>query len=75
MEYIRIEDGRMAIRLLDNGYVLEDICPFQRLRLRSRKATLSDCTCFLRPDIDVCILYPPHEDEFEPVYVAAIAYI
>ncbi|KAL1189116.1 SNF2 domain-containing protein CLASSY 2 [Cardamine amara subsp. amara] len=69
VEYMRIEDGRMTIRLLDNGYVLEDIRPFQRLRLRSRKATLSDCTCFLRPDIDVCVLYPPHADEFEPVWV------
>lgn len=73
MEYIRIEDGRMTIRLLESGYVLEDIRPFQRLRLRSRKANLSDCICFLRPDIDVCVLYRLHEDDLEPVYVAAIA--
>ncbi|XP_010420880.1 PREDICTED: SNF2 domain-containing protein CLASSY 2-like isoform X1 [Camelina sativa] len=71
VEHIRIEDGKMAIRLLENGYVLEDIRPFQRLRLRSRKATLTDCICFLRPDIDVCVLYPLHEDDLEPVWVDA----
>lgn len=73
VEYIRIEHGSMMVRLLENGYALEDIRPFQRLRLRSRKATLSDCTCFLRPGIDVCVLYPLNEDDLEPVYVAAIS--
>lgn len=71
MEYIRIEDGNMVIRLLENAYVLEDIRPFQRLRLRSRKATLSDCICFLRPGIDVCVLYLLNEDDLEPVNAAA----
>lgn len=67
VEYIRIEHGNMTVPLLENGYMLEDIRPFQRLRLRSRKATLNDCTCFLRPGIDVCVLYPLHEDDLEPV--------
>ncbi|CAE6112231.1 unnamed protein product [Arabidopsis arenosa] len=71
VEYMRIQDGMMTIRLLENGYVLEDIRPFQRLRLRSRKAALSDCICFLRPDIDVCVLYRLHEDDLEPVWVDA----
>ncbi|ESQ42062.1 hypothetical protein EUTSA_v10012460mg [Eutrema salsugineum] len=71
VEYLRIEDGKMTIRLVENVYVLEDIRPFQRLRLRSRKATLSDCTCFLRPGIDVCVLYPLYEDDPEPVWVDA----
>ncbi|CAH2072283.1 unnamed protein product [Thlaspi arvense] len=71
VEYIRIEDGNMTIRLLEDAYVLEDIRPFQRLRLRSRKATLSDCICFLRSGIDVCVLYPLHEDDLEPVWVDA----
>uniref|UniRef100_A0A1J3DA00 SNF2 domain-containing protein CLASSY 2 n=1 Tax=Noccaea caerulescens TaxID=107243 RepID=A0A1J3DA00_NOCCA len=71
VEYIRIEDGNMVIRLLENAYVLEDIRPFQRLRLRSRKATLSDCICFLRPGIDVCVLYLLNEDDLEPVWVDA----
>ncbi|KAH0850894.1 hypothetical protein HID58_095146 [Brassica napus] len=61
----------MTVPLLENGYILEDIRPFQRLRLRSRKATLNDCTCFLRPGIDVCVLYPLHEDDLEPVWIDA----
>ncbi|KAF8113428.1 hypothetical protein N665_0050s0078 [Sinapis alba] len=71
MKYIKIEHGKMTVPLLENGYILEDIRPFQRLRLRSRKATLNDCTCFLRPGIDVCILYPLHEDDLEPVWIDA----
>ncbi|CAD5324704.1 unnamed protein product [Arabidopsis thaliana] len=42
VEYLRIENGTMTMRLLENGQVLDDIKPFQRLRLRSRKATLVD---------------------------------
>lgn len=57
VEYLRIEDGMMTMRLLENGQVLDDIRPFQWLRLRSRKATLFDCTSILRPGLDVCILY------------------
>ncbi|KAH0860345.1 LOW QUALITY PROTEIN: hypothetical protein HID58_088606 [Brassica napus] len=71
VEYIRIQHGKMTVPLLENGYILEDIRPFQRLRLRSRKATLNDCTCFLRPGIDVCVLYPLHEDDLEPVWIDA----
>lgn len=67
VEYIRIEHGRMTVPVLENGYMFEDIRPFQRLRLRSRKATLNDCTCFLRPGIDVCVLYPLHEDDLVSV--------
>ncbi|MCI78040.1 SNF2 domain-containing protein CLASSY 1-like, partial [Trifolium medium] len=29
------------------------------IRMRSRKTTVSDCACFLRPGIDVCVLSPP----------------
>lgn len=57
MEFLKIDQGMMTMRLLENGLVLDDIKPFQRLRLRSRKATLIDCTSFLRPGIDVCVLY------------------
>ncbi|RID41625.1 hypothetical protein BRARA_J01574 [Brassica rapa] len=71
VEYIRIQHGKMTVPLLENGYILEDIRPFQRLRLRSRKATLNDCTCFLRPGIDVCVLYPLHEGDLEPVWIDA----
>jgi len=68
VEYLRIENGTMTMRLLENGQVLDDIKPFQRLRLRSRKATLVDCTSFLRPGIDVCVLYQRDEETPEPVH-------
>ncbi|KAL1205510.1 SNF2 domain-containing protein CLASSY 1 [Cardamine amara subsp. amara] len=75
VEYLRIENGMMTMRLLENGLVLDDIRPFQRLRLRSRKATLFDCTSFLRPGLDVCILYQKDvgldEETPEPVWVDA----
>ncbi|CAE6074662.1 unnamed protein product [Arabidopsis arenosa] len=75
VEYLRIENGTMTMRLLENGQVLDDIRPFQRLRLRSRKATLIDCTSFLRPGIDVCVLYQKDvtldEETPEPVWVDA----
>ncbi|KAI3517493.1 hypothetical protein L1887_16708 [Cichorium endivia] len=48
------------------------------LRIRSRKANLADCTCFLRPGIDVCVLstIPKTEDDSnnenpEPVWIDA----
>ncbi|CAN8268397.1 unnamed protein product [Cochlearia groenlandica] len=56
-EYLSIDNGTMSMHLLENGFVLDDIKPFQRLRLRSRKSTLADCTFFLRPGVDVCVLY------------------
>jgi len=68
VEYLRIENGTMTMRLLENGQVLDDIKPFQRLRIRSRKATLIDCTSFLRPGIDVCVLYQRDEETPEPVH-------
>ncbi|XP_019098277.1 PREDICTED: SNF2 domain-containing protein CLASSY 1-like isoform X2 [Camelina sativa] len=75
VEYLRIENGAMTMRLLENGQVLDDIRPFQRLRLRSRKATLVDCTSFLRPGLDVCVLYQKDvtvdEETTEPVWVDA----
>ncbi|KFK33843.1 hypothetical protein AALP_AA5G067200 [Arabis alpina] len=69
VEYLEIEKGTMRIRLLEDGLVLDDVKPFQRLRLRSRKATLIDCSTFLRPGIDCCVLYQTNDQE--PVWVDA----
>ncbi|ESQ55697.1 hypothetical protein EUTSA_v10024231mg [Eutrema salsugineum] len=79
VEYLRIENGVMAMQLLENGHVLEDVRPFQRLRLRSRKATSIDCNSFLRHGVDVCVLYHKSvsldeetpEHDMEPVWVDA----
>ncbi|XP_044508996.1 SNF2 domain-containing protein CLASSY 2-like isoform X2 [Mangifera indica] len=56
VEFIRIEDGIVTMHLTDNQTLVEEKRPFSNLRIKSRKATLSDCTCFLRPGVDVCVL-------------------
>lgn len=45
----------MTIHMADDQCVIESRS-FANLRVRSRPATISDCTCFLRPGIDVCFL-------------------
>lgn len=73
MEYLRVERGSMTMRLLEKGHVLDDVKPFQWLRLRSRKATTIDCTTFLRHGVDVCVLYQKDEatpeDDQDPVCI------
>jgi hypothetical protein len=56
VELIRIINGTMAMHFMDSQYIIEDKSPFSNLRIRSRQATLSDCTCYLRPGIDICVL-------------------
>lgn len=63
VELIRIEDGTMTMHLKDNQCYTEKRRPFSNLRIRSRKATSSDCTCFLRPGIDVCVLSASQDAE------------
>ncbi|ESR49053.1 SNF2 domain-containing protein CLASSY 1 [Citrus sinensis] len=77
VELIRIKDGTMTMHLKDNQCYTEKRRPFSNLRIRSRKATSSDCTCFLRPGIDVCVLSASQdaecldEENEEPVWVDA----
>ena len=56
MELIRIVNGSMTLHFVDIQYVIQEKSPIANLRVRSRKATLSDCTCFLRPGVDICVL-------------------
>lgn len=56
VELIRIMNGTMVMHFMDNQYIIEEKSPFSNLRVRSRQATLSDCTCYLRPGIDICVL-------------------
>lgn len=56
VELIRIMNGTMVMHFMDNQYIIEEKSPFSNLRIRSRQATLSDCTCSLRPGIDICVL-------------------
>ena len=75
MECLRIGVGAIVTLLLnDDGDVFEECVPISNLRLRSRKATFSDCSCFLRPGVDVCVLSTcqltenaSEEEDLEPV--------
>ncbi|XP_022764961.1 SNF2 domain-containing protein CLASSY 2-like isoform X2 [Durio zibethinus] len=72
----RIKNGIMTLHLIDDQYLIEKQ-PFSDFRVKSRKASLSDCTCFLRPGIDVCVLSCSQqigsldEEKSEPVWVDA----
>lgn len=56
VERLRIKDGAITMLLVDGGNIVEENVPLSNLRVKSRKATSSDCTCFLRPGLDVCVL-------------------
>ncbi|XP_028125041.1 uncharacterized protein LOC114321974 [Camellia sinensis] len=64
--------------LFDYGDLIEENVPISNLRIRSRKATLSDCTCFLRPGLDICVLSTPQgtedssdDENQDPIWVDA----
>ncbi|GFZ15072.1 chromatin remodeling 38 [Actinidia rufa] len=78
VERLRIRDGAIIMLLVDGGDLIEENVPMVNLRIRSRKATLSDCTCFLRPGLDVCVLSTSQlientsdEESQEPVWLDA----
>lgn len=56
MRCLKIEGGTVFLHFKDNNYVVREKGPISDLRIRSRKATVSDCSCFLRPGIDICVL-------------------
>ncbi|KAI3778050.1 hypothetical protein L2E82_07029 [Cichorium intybus] len=56
VECLRIRNGIVSVFIMNKGDTTEETIPMSDLRIRSRKANLADCTCFLRPGIDVCAL-------------------
>nr|KYP44957.1 DNA repair and recombination protein RAD54 [Cajanus cajan] len=56
VKLIQIESGTMTLHFADNHHMTTEKGLFSDLRIRSRKATLSDCYNFLRPGIDICVL-------------------
>ncbi|XP_042497125.1 SNF2 domain-containing protein CLASSY 1-like [Macadamia integrifolia] len=56
IEHIRIRDGTVAMRFETPGFEMDEEVYNGTVRVRSRKAILSDCDCFLRAGIDVCVL-------------------
>lgn len=82
VERLRISDGTICMHVIDNkDQVIEETnISISNLRIRSRKATLSDCTCFLRPGLDICVLSTPHhtqdsddDENPEPVHTESLA--
>ncbi|KAJ6371626.1 hypothetical protein OIU77_002024 [Salix suchowensis] len=77
VELLQIRDGAMTVHFVDSHHSVEENGPFSNIRVKSRKATLSDCTCFLRPGVDVCVLSSSErakntgEGNPEPVWVDA----
>ncbi|KAJ6317842.1 hypothetical protein OIU76_013397 [Salix suchowensis] len=77
VELLQIRDGAMTVHFVDSHHSIEENGPFSNIRVKSRKATSSDCTCFLRPGVDVCVLSSSErakntgEGNSEPVWVDA----
>ncbi|XP_076927124.1 SNF2 domain-containing protein CLASSY 1-like [Bidens hawaiensis] len=79
VERLRIRNGVVSMFIKNKETTTEETIPMSDFRIRSRKANLADCTCFLRPGIDVCVLsvYQPPDEESnddedpEPVWLDA----
>ncbi|KAL6123515.1 hypothetical protein ACLB2K_076037 [Fragaria x ananassa] len=56
VELLRLSNGTMNMKYVDHPCVIQDKGPFANLRVRSRRATLYDCLCLLRPSVDICVL-------------------
>ncbi|KAK7281099.1 hypothetical protein RIF29_08793 [Crotalaria pallida] len=55
VEKMEIEYGRSTLHFTDNQHKVLVKNDSKILRIKSRRATLSDCSCFLRPGIDICV--------------------
>ncbi|KAK9063338.1 hypothetical protein SSX86_017208 [Deinandra increscens subsp. villosa] len=78
VERLRIRNGVVSMHIKNKEETTEEIIPMSDFRIRSRKANLADCTCFIRPGIDVCVhsVYQPPDEESdnensEPVWLDA----
>ncbi|CAH9057903.1 unnamed protein product [Cuscuta epithymum] len=63
VERIRIQHGTFGMHILDEGDLIEEDISISNVRIRSRKATTSDCACFLRPGLDICVFSTPHQTQ------------
>lgn len=61
MESIKVKSGTMTIHFTDNHHMAMDKGTLSDIRISSRKAIVSDCSRFLRPGIDICVLTPPKQ--------------
>ncbi|KNA09955.1 hypothetical protein SOVF_148780 [Spinacia oleracea] len=63
VERLRIINGAINFNFLDHGYLFEEKSFLSTLRLRPRRATMTDCTCVLRPGADVSVFSTPDNAE------------
>lgn len=55
MERLKVNNGAISTHIVENGNVIEEDLPMSHLRVRSRRAIVSDCISFLRQGVDVCV--------------------
>lgn len=65
VERLRIKDGSIRMHVIDDESMIEVQIPISNIRLRPKKATAIDCTCLLRPGIDVSVFSTPQQSEEE----------
>ncbi|KAL2317089.1 hypothetical protein Fmac_030965 [Flemingia macrophylla] len=63
VKFIKVEAGTLSMHFVDNYHMTMEKGPASDIRIRSRKATSSDCSRFLRPGIDVCVLSAPQKSD------------
>ncbi|KAM7491882.1 hypothetical protein LguiA_034803 [Lonicera macranthoides] len=63
VDRLRIKDGAIRMLVKNKEKVTEENIPISHLRIMSRKASLSDCTCILRPGMDVSVFSPSQNTE------------
>lgn len=63
VERLRISDGTLTLNFLDMGYLFEQKGFLSTLRLRPRRATMTDCTWFLRPGVEISVYTTPDSSE------------
>ncbi|XP_058084564.1 SNF2 domain-containing protein CLASSY 2-like [Magnolia sinica] len=60
IKHVKIKGGSIIVQYEHHGLVVEEKVTISHLRICSRKASVSDCRCFLRFGMDVCVFsaYP-----------------
>ena len=66
MDHIKIEGGTTTLHFVDDQTRVLKKGTAPDIRIRSRKATLSDCSRVLRPGIDVCVLVSSSQKSNNP---------
>ncbi|KAK9167271.1 hypothetical protein Scep_002462 [Stephania cephalantha] len=72
VECIRIREGTITMPVEYHSLKIEEKIRFKHIRIRSRRANMSDCSCYLRPGVDICVhLTDPSEAASDEVWIDA----